>query len=93
MTSCMLYHNGKDEYFSTRYQTEICSQHFLSRSLKVRFLLVRTKYMYIVTVLLAINEGTEGICDFRLTSLDHVTVTLKTQTGSFHLSDINIVPD
>lgn len=37
--------------------------------------------MYIVTVPLVINEGAEGICTFKLTSLDYTNVTLKTQTG------------
>lgn len=31
--------------------------------------------MYIVTVPLIINEGAEGICTFKLTSLDYTNVT------------------
>lgn len=33
--------------------------------------------MYIVTIPLKINEGTEGICNFKLTSLDYANVTLN----------------
>lgn len=39
--------------------------------------------MYIVTIPLTINERTEGICNFKLTSLDYANVTLKTQTVFF----------
>lgn len=39
--------------------------------------------MYIVTLPLTIKKGTEGICNFKLTSLDYANVTLQTQTGFF----------
>lgn len=59
----------------------------VAQCIKLRYALsncfIRTKYMYIVTVPLIINEGAEGICTFKLMSLGYTDVTLKTQTGGF----------
>lgn len=56
---------------------------FYADHLRFDFFFIRAKYMYIVTLPLTIKKGTEGICNFKLTSLDYANVTLQTQTGFF----------